>query len=210
MVIGATPTPAETRETARPRRVSNQRMVVAIIGAKNEPAATPITIPNSSSNSSSEAARLASTSAAPSSRAPASATMRAPNRSLSAPHMKPARPIARKSKVIALEIPVRDQPVAADIGCRNTASENIAPMATQPISAPAATITQRYEEIMSRIPLRCSRAPIKLHAGAGARAEAQPSRSTRISASSVSARIAIRSPLPMPSIGQTTIGQESP
>ena len=46
--------------------------------------------------------------------------------------------------VMAVEMPVRDQPVSADIGCRNTASENSAPIATQPISAPAATTTQPY------------------------------------------------------------------
>ena len=44
--------------------------------------------------------------------------------------------------VMAVEMPVRDQPVSTDIGCRNTASENIAPMLTQVISMPAATITQ--------------------------------------------------------------------
>ena len=44
--------------------------------------------------------------------------------------------------VMAVEMPVRDQPVSTEIGCRNTASENIAPMLTQVISAPAATITQ--------------------------------------------------------------------
>ena len=43
---------------------------------------------------------------------------------------------------MALDMPVRDQPVASDIGCRKTASENIAPMATHPISAPAPTTTQ--------------------------------------------------------------------
>ncbi len=43
---------------------------------------------------------------------------------------------------MAVEMPVRDQPVVSDIGCRNTASENTAPMATQPISPPAATTTQ--------------------------------------------------------------------
>ena len=43
---------------------------------------------------------------------------------------------------MAVEMPVRDQPVASDMGCRKTASENIAPMATHPISAPAPTITQ--------------------------------------------------------------------
>ncbi len=40
----------------------------------------------------------------------------------------------RKLSVIAVEMPARDQPVAVDIGSRNTASENIAPMATQVIS----------------------------------------------------------------------------
>ncbi len=45
--------------------------------------------------------------------------------------------------VMALEMPVRDQPVVCAIGVRKTGSENIAPMATQPSSPPAATITQR-------------------------------------------------------------------
>ena len=43
---------------------------------------------------------------------------------------------------MAVEMPVRDQPVSTDIGWRNTASENIAPMLTQVMSAPAATMTQ--------------------------------------------------------------------
>jgi hypothetical protein len=68
--------------------------------------------------------------------------MRVPKRSLSAPHAKPATPMARKLSVMALETPARDQPVASVMGCRKTASENIAPMATQVISAPIATITQ--------------------------------------------------------------------
>ena len=63
-------------------------------------------------------------------------------RSLSAPQANPPAPIARNTSVIAPEIPARDQPVASAIGCRNTASENTAPKATQVISAPAATITQ--------------------------------------------------------------------
>jgi len=42
-------------------------------------------------------------------------------------------------------MPVRDQPVACDIGCRNTGNENNAPIATQPINPPAATMTQRYD-----------------------------------------------------------------
>ncbi len=44
---------------------------------------------------------------------------------------------------MALDTPARDQPVASVIGCRKTASENIAPAATQGISAPMATMTQR-------------------------------------------------------------------
>jgi len=40
--------------------------------------------------------------------------------------MKPPAPMMRKLTVIALDTPVRDQPVPSVIGCRNTASENIA------------------------------------------------------------------------------------
>jgi hypothetical protein len=50
--------------------------------------------------------------------------------------------MVRNTMVIALEMPVRDQPVASDIGWRNTAREKVVPMATQPIRAPAATTTQ--------------------------------------------------------------------
>ena len=50
----------------------------------------------------------------------------------------------RKSRVMAAEMPARLQPVSADIGSRKTASENIAPIATQPIRPPRKTITQRY------------------------------------------------------------------
>jgi hypothetical protein len=66
----------------------------------------------------SEVALLASTSPSPSRAAPASTTARGPNRSLAAPQPKPATPMTRKSSVIALEMPVRDQPVSADIGAR--------------------------------------------------------------------------------------------
>src|SRR6185295_14677890 len=48
----------------------------------------------------------------------------------------------RNASVIAPEMPARDQPVSAPIGSRNTASENTVPMATQVISAPAATSGQ--------------------------------------------------------------------
>ena len=69
--------------------------------------------------------------------------MRGPNRSIIMPQPKLAIPIVTKSSVIANEIAVRDQPVATDIGCRNTGSEKIEPIATHPMNAPAATITQR-------------------------------------------------------------------
>ena len=37
-------------------------------------------------------------------------------------------PIVRNTIVMAPDTPVRDQPVASAIGCRNTASENTAPI----------------------------------------------------------------------------------
>jgi hypothetical protein len=91
----------------------------------------------------SDVVRLASSNPNPSRTAPASTTTRVPKRSLAIPQPKEATPITRKSSVIALDMPARDQPVTADIGSRYTASENIAPMPTQVISAPIATITQR-------------------------------------------------------------------
>jgi hypothetical protein len=57
--------------------------------------------------------------------------------------------------VMAVEMPVRDQPVSTDIGWRNTASENIAPMLTQVMSAPAATMTQPYAGPLARV-MSCS------------------------------------------------------
>jgi hypothetical protein len=50
----------------------------------------------------------------------------------------------RKSSVMPAEMPPRDQPVAAEMGCKNTARENMAPTPTHVMSAPAATMTQRY------------------------------------------------------------------
>ena len=54
-----------------------------------------------------------------------------------------AAAMARKPIVMAVEIPVTDQPVSWAIGRRKTGSENMAPIATQPSNPPAATITQR-------------------------------------------------------------------
>ena len=45
--------------------------------------------------------------------------------------------------VMALDTPVVDQPVSSAMGLKSTGSENMAPIATQPSTPPAATITQR-------------------------------------------------------------------
>jgi hypothetical protein len=51
--------------------------------------------------------------------------------------------MARKPNVMALDMPVTDHPVSREMGRRNTGRENMAPIATQPNTPPAATITQR-------------------------------------------------------------------
>ena len=142
MVIGATPTPTETSETARPRCSAIQPMTAAIIGVKKLPTAIPTNKPNASWNWSGLCAWLARKRPSPRSTAPASTTLRGPMRSLSAPQPKPAAPIARKPIVMALDTAACDQPVASVIGCRNTASENMAPIAMHVMKAPIATITQ--------------------------------------------------------------------
>ena len=58
------------------------------------------------------------------------------------PTRTPQSPMQRKSSVAAAEMPARDQPIASEIGCRNTASDSIVPKPTQVISAPAPTTTQ--------------------------------------------------------------------
>jgi hypothetical protein len=42
----------------------------------------------------------------------------------------------------AVDTAVRDQPIASDMGCRNTLSESIAPKPTQVTTMPAPTMTQ--------------------------------------------------------------------
>src|SRR3954447_21897454 len=101
---------------------------------------------------------------------PQRTTMRGPNRSISMPQPKLVRPIARKLIVIAPEIAVRDHPVACVIGCRNTGSEKIEPIATQPMNAPAATITQRYDVFMRPSPRALKLSTAQSH-DAGAAAE---------------------------------------
>jgi hypothetical protein len=78
----------------------------------------------------------------PSSTLPIRTTMRVPNRSDNVPQKNAANPMARKSIVAAAETPLTDQPVFVEIGCRNTASDNIVPKPTQVISAPAPTTIQ--------------------------------------------------------------------
>ena len=48
----------------------------------------------------------------------------------------------RKLSIAAVAIPVRDQPIASAMGCRNTLSESIAPNPTQVTMMPTPTITQ--------------------------------------------------------------------
>src|SRR5688572_18390393 len=144
IVSGAMPIPAETSETASARRCSNQPMTVAIIGAMKALEENPTSAPYASWNCPSDSARLASVSAAPSSTEPIITTRRTPQRSLAQPQKKEPAPSVRKFRLMALEIPARPQPVSTDIGSRNTASENMAPIATQPIRPPSATSTQPY------------------------------------------------------------------
>jgi hypothetical protein len=143
MVMGAMPMPAETSETARPRWVSNHPVTQAIKGAKIAAVDAPTSKPNRSWNSSSELARLASARLAASTVEPVSTTRRGPKRSERLPHTMLPAAMARKPMVIAVEMPVTDQPVSCAIGSRKTGNENIAPTATQPSRPPAATITQR-------------------------------------------------------------------
>ena len=57
-----------------------------------------------------------------------------------------------KLMVIAKEMPARDHSVFSDIGVRKTASENIAPIATQPMRPPSATMIQRYGDSVMELP----------------------------------------------------------
>src|SRR6478752_2336780 len=143
IVIGAMPMPADTSETARLRWVSNQPVTVAIIGAKIAAQEAPTRRPNMNWNASSEVAWLAANRLSDSTIDPVSTTGSGPYLSVAVPQAMLVKAIARKPIVIALEMPVTDQPVSLAIGWRNTGSENMPPIATQPSKPPAATITQR-------------------------------------------------------------------
>src|ERR1700691_816295 len=143
IVRGATPNPADTSETAKLRCVTNHPVTQAIIGAKIADAASPTSSPNANWNPVSDTALLASARPVPSRRDPIRQVQRAPIRSLRAPHAVLPTAMARNPMVMAADTPVVDQPVLATIGLSSTGSENIAPIAMQPITPPAATITQR-------------------------------------------------------------------
>ena len=91
----------------------------------------------------SDVARLASARAVAKTLDPISTIRRGPKRSDRFPQRMLPNAMARKPKVMALETPVMDHPVSREMGRRNTGSENMAPIATQPNRPPAATITQR-------------------------------------------------------------------
>src|SRR6476620_6886741 len=99
--------------------------------------------------------RLAIARLAASTTDPVSTTGSGPSRSDKVPQIMLEKAIARNPIVMALDMPVTDQPVSRAIGCRNTGNENMPPAATQPSKPPAATMTQRYLEFS--IPdLHCS------------------------------------------------------
>ena len=117
IVIGATPMPTDTSDTARPRcwvepahHGGDHRREEAAGGNPDHDAEGELEL----------AARWSrgwrGTGRAPSRIAPTSTTGRGPMRSLSAPQPNPAAPIARKLSVIAVEIAVLDQPVDSVIG----------------------------------------------------------------------------------------------
>jgi hypothetical protein len=143
MVIGAIPMPADTRETARLRCVSNQPVTHAIIGTSTAAAAPPTKTPKRSWNPRSDVARLARNRLAAKIVDPITTIRRGPKRSDRLPQAMLANAIARKPIVMALDTPVTDHPVSREIGKRKTGSENMAPMATQPRRPPAAIMTQR-------------------------------------------------------------------
>ena len=91
----------------------------------------------------SDVARLASARLAARMTDPVITITRGPNRSDKLPQVMLPNAKAIKPKVMALDTPVMDHPVAREMGRRKTGSENMAPIARQPRTPPAATITQR-------------------------------------------------------------------
>ena len=85
---------------------------------------------------------LAVTMPRPSRTPPTSTTARVPSRSERAPQTNDPTPIETQLRSAAVEIPVRDQPIASDMGWRKMASESIAPTPMQVTTIPAPTMTQ--------------------------------------------------------------------
>src|SRR2546425_7325725 len=141
VVVEPRPRPAETSATAGLRSRVTQRVVVAVRGAYRLPAAKPTTTPKKIWNWPRVAARLAITVPKPIRVPPRSTTTRVPSRSESAPQTNDPMPMHRKLSRAAVEMPVRDQPVSADIGWRKTPSENIAPNPIQVTNTGAPTVT---------------------------------------------------------------------
>ena len=146
MVIGAMPMPADTSDTARLRCVSNQPVTQAIIGAKIAGDRAADHQAEDELELEQRVARLASARLAGQQRPSRSARRGAAR---SGRRASPQTMLASAMRQEADGHGARDagdRPagVACEIGRRNTGSENIAPIATQPSRPPAATITQRY------------------------------------------------------------------
>src|SRR5262249_2052217 len=142
IVIGASPIPAETRDTARPRCVSNHPVTVAIIGAKIAAAPAPTPAPKRSWKASTEWERAASVTEIGTINEPNITTGRGPYRSDNVPQVRLPTANARNPIVIAAETLASDQPVSWTIHRRRTGSEKSVPMATQPSRPPEATRIQ--------------------------------------------------------------------
>jgi hypothetical protein len=120
----------------------NQRVVVAVRGAKKLPAAKPSSTPNKSWNWPRVAAWLASTRPRPRRPPPRRTTPRVPSRSERAPQKNDPAPIQRKFRSAAVEMPARDQPIASEMGWRKTPSVKTAPSPMQVTTMPTPTMTQ--------------------------------------------------------------------
>ena len=71
-----------------------------------------------------------------------SRTVRVPSRSESAPQRNAPTPMASQLTRAAVEIPVRDHPIAWVMGWRKMLSESIAPMPMQVTTMPTPTMIQ--------------------------------------------------------------------
>ena len=143
MVIGAMPMPAETSDTARLRWVSNQPVTQAIIGAKIAAVAAADDQAEDQLELDQRCRPAGQGEAGRQDDRSGQHDDTRPDPVRQAPQTMLASAMARKPMVMALEMPVTDQPVSRAIGSRKTGSENMAPIATQPSRPPAATITQR-------------------------------------------------------------------